>query len=249
MIKPPFLETAQKAINKHYPGYKCAFVAGSMLRGQETANSDIDIVVVYDDEFEDIHRNSVIEDGWPIEFFVHNKKANDYFMDKDRQRGMCIMMDMVANGLPLPELNEIARERQFKASEMIRYGPPALSEEEIENRRYFITDSLDDLDESRPALERFGTLSNLYHQIGDLYLRGKGLWTGQGKSLGRLLRRTDINFSEKFEAAFLRAYQNELSDVRSLAEDILNLYGGRCFEGYRRQAPNDWKNFELEEEK
>ena len=122
MIKPPFLETAQKAINKHYPGYKCAFVAGSMLRGQETATSDIDIVVIYDDDFEDVHRNSVIENGWPVEFFVHNVKANDYFMEQDRKRGMYIMMDMVANGLPLPELNEMARERQLKASEMIRSG-------------------------------------------------------------------------------------------------------------------------------
>lgn len=248
MIKPPFLETAQKAINKHYPGYKCAFVAGSMLRGQETANSDIDIVVIYDDEFEDVHRNSVIEDGWPVEFFVHNKKANDYFMEQDRKRGMYIMMDMVANGLPLPELNEIARERQLKANEMIRSGPPALSEEEIENRRYFITDSLDDLDEGRPALERFGTLSNLYHQIGDLYLRGKGLWTGQGKSLGRLLRRADLNFSEKFETAFEKAYQGDLLAVRNIGEDVLNSYGGRFFAGYRRQAPNDWKDFKLEQE-
>lgn len=248
MIKPPFLETAQKAINKYYPGYKCAFVAGSMLRGQETATSDIDIVVIYDGEFEDVHRNSVIEDGWPVEFFVHNKKANDYFMEQDRKRGMYIMMDMVANGLPLPELNETAKERQLKASEMIRSGPPALSEEEIENRRYFITDSLDDLDEGRPALERFGTLSNLYHQIGDLYLRGKGLWTGQGKSLGRLLRRADVDFSRNFEMAFEKAYQGDLLAVRNIGEDVLNSYGGRLFAGYKRQAPNDWKDFKLEQE-
>ncbi len=248
MIKPPFLETAQKAIDKHYPGYKCAFVAGSMLRGQETATSDIDIVVIYDDEFEDVHRNSVIEDGWPVEFFVHNIKANDYFMEQDRKRGMYIMMDMVANGLPLPELNEIARERQFKASEMIRSGPPALSDAEIEDRRYLITDGIDDLDEGRPALERFGTLSNLYHQIGDLYLRGKGLWSGNGKSLGRLLRRADVNFSRNFEIAFEKAYQGDFLAVRNIGEDVLNSYGGRLFAGYKRQAPKEWKDFKIEKQ-
>lgn len=247
MIKPPFLETAQKAINKHYPGYKCAFVAGSMLRGQETANSDIDIVVIYDDEFEDVHRNSVIEDGWPIEFFVHNKKANDYYMNKDRKRGMCIMMDMIANGVPLPEANDMAKERQIRAKEIIHSGPPVLSDAEIEDRRYLITDGIDDLDEGRSALERFGTLSNLYHQIGDLYLRGKGLWSGNGKSLGRLLRRADGNFSRNFEIAFEKAYQGDFLAVRNISEDVLNSYGGRLFAGYRRQAPNDWKDFKLEE--
>lgn len=127
MSKPPFLETAQKAINKYYPGYKCAFVAGSMLRGQETATSDIDIVVIYEDEFQDVHRQSVVEDGWPIEFFVNNPKSNDYFMEEDRKRGMYIMMDMVANGLPLPEVNERVKERQARARDMIDSGPPILS--------------------------------------------------------------------------------------------------------------------------
>jgi hypothetical protein len=249
MSKPPFLETAQKAINKYYPGYKCAFVAGSMLRGQETATSDIDIVVIYEDEFQDVHRQSVIEDGWPIEFFVHNKKANDYYMDKDRKRGMCIMMDMVANGIPLPEVNEMVKERQARARDMIDSGPPVLSEKEIEDCRYSITDSLDDLDENRSALERFGTLSNLYHQMGDLYLRGKGLWSGQGKSLGRLLRRADVNFSEEFEVAFEKAYQGDLLAVRNISEDVLNIYGGRLFEGYKRTAPEEWKNFRSEQEK
>ncbi len=248
MIKAPFLETAQKAIDKHYPGYKCAFVAGSMLRGQETSASDIDIVVIYDDEFEDVHRNSVIESGWPIEFFVHNIRANDYFMEQDRKRGMCIMMDMIANGIPLPEISEMVKERQLRAKEMISSGPPALSVEEIESRRYLITDGIDDLDESRSALERFGTLSNLYTQMGDFYLRGRGLWSGQGKSLGRLLRKADINFSERFETAYSKAFQGELLDVRAFSEDVLNSYGGRYFEGYRRQAPKDWKDLKIEKE-
>ena len=99
-MRPDYLTTAKRALQKHYPGHACAFVAGSVVRGDATATSDIDIVVLYDDPFEDVHRFSVIEDGWPVEFFVHNRRANTYFMEKDRARGMCVMMDMVAHGWP-----------------------------------------------------------------------------------------------------------------------------------------------------
>ncbi len=243
MSKPPFLETARNALKKLYPRYECAFVAGSMLRGEETAASDIDIVVIYDDEFEEIHRNSVVENGWPIEFFVHNRNANDYFMEKDRQRGMCIMMNMVANGISLPGETDISKERQAKAKAIIEAGPPTLSDAEIEDRRYFITDGIDDLDDNRPALERFGTLCNLYNQLGDFYLRSRRLWSGQGKSLGRLIRLTDPNFAKDFEEAFATGFQGDFSKIIPLAESILSPHGGRCFAGYERPASKEWKDF------
>ena len=248
MSRPYFLEAAKSALKKYYPRYQCAFVAGSMLRGEDTATSDIDIVVFYDDEFEEVHRYSAIDSGWPIEFFVHNRKSHDYYMDKDRQRGMCVIMDMVAKGIALPEDNDMAKERRTKAQEIIDSGPPALSDAELEDRRYFITDSIDDLDENKPALERFGTLAKLYDQLGDLYLRGQGLWSGHGKSLGRLLRQNDPIFAEKYEASFASAFQGDFDEVRLLAESLLSEYGGRYFDGYDRPAPKDaWKNFKPEE--
>ena len=219
-----------------------------MLRGEDTETSDIDIVVIHDDKFEDVHRNSVIVDGWPIEFFVHNRQSHDYYMDQDRQSGMCIIMNMVVSGLPLPEDNDWTRERKAKAQAVIDAGPPVLSDEDIEDCRYFITDSIDDLDESRPALECFGTLSRLYDQLGDFYLRGKGLWSGKGKSLGRLLRQEDTAFAKEYEEAFARAFQGDFEKIRTLAENLLNEHGGRCFDGYKRPALKDWKDFKPEGE-
>lgn len=135
MNKPDFLKTAKKALKKFYPNCECAFVAGSMLRGEESATSDIDVVVIYGDEFEGIHRNSIIENGWSIEFFVHNRQSLDYYMNLDRQCGMCIIMDMVVSGLVIPEANDFTRERKAKAQKFIDAGPPILSDMEIEDRR------------------------------------------------------------------------------------------------------------------
>lgn len=90
---------------------------------------------------------------------------------------------------------------------------------------------------------RFGTLSNLYNQLGDLYLRGKGLWSGHGKSLGRLLKKHDPDFAEAYEEEFSKAFQGSFKKIRKLTNSVLNSYGGRCFHDYKRSAPKDWRDF------
>lgn len=150
MNRPDFLTAAKNALKKHHPKALCAFVAGPMLRGEATAASDIDIIVLYDDAFQNIHRDSVIEDGWPIEFFVHNTKANDFFIEKDRQSGRCLTAHMLVTGLVLPHENALSQERRVTAQKVIDLGPPPLTDMQIEDRRYFITDSIDDLETHRP---------------------------------------------------------------------------------------------------
>lgn len=66
MSRPDFLETAGNALETYYPGYSCAFVAESMHRGEATCRSDIDIVVLFQNGFGDVHRYSVTENTWPI---------------------------------------------------------------------------------------------------------------------------------------------------------------------------------------
>jgi len=241
--RPAFLDAARQALEIFYPDCDSGFAAGSVLRGEETDKSDIDIVVLYGPEFEDIHRHSAIVAGWPVEFFVQNPAAQDYFMEKDRRRGHCVIMDMVANGIAIPEDTPLSRQRREKAQEMIAAGPPVLTEEEMEDRRYFITDTLDDLDAEKPLLDMFGTLANLYNMLGDFYLRAQGRWSGHGKALGRILRKNDAEFAAEYEAAFAAGFSGNFSPVTALAETVLAPYGGRCFAGLKRSAPEEWRSF------
>jgi len=241
--KPSFQDAALMALEEHYPDRLCAIAAGSVLRGEATEKSDIDMVVLYGDDFTDIHRFSAVIAGWPVEFFVHNTQAQDYFMDRDRQRGMCVMMDMIANGLILPENAPLALTQRSKAQKLIAAGPDDLTETEIEDRRYFISDTLDDLDASKPVLDMYGTLANLYNQLGDFVLRAQGKWSGHGKALGRILRREDATLATAFEQAFTAAYQGDYAPVITLGETLLAPYGGRCFAGLKRTASSDWRNF------
>ena len=239
MDKPDFLETARKAIKKHYPDCECAFIAGSVARGEGTKLSDIDIMVIYKSDYQNPHRNSVIEDTWPIEFFVNTPETSDYFIEQDIKSGTHATIHMLLNSIAFPDDNHFVTERRTKAQAVLDQGPPKLSKEDIEDRRYFITDLLDDLDENRAQIDQFGTLAKLYQQTGDFYLRTQNLWSAEGKTLGRLIREANPDFASNFEKSLSSAYQGDLSDIRTCVENLLKSFGGRCFEGYKRNAPKD----------
>ena len=59
------LEAAKRFITEKFADCQAALLAGSVIRGEETATSDLDIVV-FDEKIESAYRESLIEYGWPI---------------------------------------------------------------------------------------------------------------------------------------------------------------------------------------
>lgn len=246
-MRPDFLETAKRALDKHYSGAIGGFVGGSMTRGEGTSTSDIDIGVLFDETFEDVHRNSVVEDGWPIEFFVHNPQSLDYFFDKDRLRGMCIMPTIVATGIMIPDEHPLMLRQREKAARVIEAGPPHLDDDERDLRRYWISDLVDDLEGAESAAVRNATLALLHDRLGDFHLRAAGKWSGVGKALLRCLRADDVGYAERFETAFTTAFEGKgVAPVLALVKETLAPHGGALWEGYRAAAPPDWREFKKE---
>jgi hypothetical protein len=237
------IEAATFALRKHYPDSLGGFAAGSVMRGHGTATSDIDLVVLYDDAFEDVHRSSVIEEGWPIEFFVHNAKAQDYFFEQDRQRGVCVMPSMVASGTMIPESCPELIVQQRKAQRIVAAGPPPLEEAELEFRRYLLTDLLDDLIDAEEPGVLIAILARVHELLGDFALRGHRRWSGHGKALLRCLRQFDAELASRFQRAFAEGFGGDVTAVVELADSILAPFGGRLWAGYRASASDDWKAF------
>jgi hypothetical protein len=241
-MRPDPIETAIKALHIHYPDSIGAFVSGSVIRGDATPTSDIDIAVLYDQSFDDIHRFSTTVDDWPIEFFVHNKKAQEFYFEKDRRRGMCIMPTIVAYGVIIPAANTLLLDQQRTALEIIEAGPPVLSSEDIDLRRYAITDQLDDFTDATNIGARNAILSQLHNRLGDFYLRTLNQWSGEGKSLIRVMGEFDPEFCTEFVRSFRTAYSSDSNlEILNLATKILAPYGGRIRDGYYSSAPNDWR--------
>src|SRR5680860_1516358 len=77
-----------------------AWLAGSTVTGTATATSDLDITVLLADT-DDVHRESLTYQGWPVEVFVHTQTSIRHFVHADTQRRRPTMARMVATGNPL----------------------------------------------------------------------------------------------------------------------------------------------------
>jgi hypothetical protein len=232
------ISTAEHALGSRFPEAACAFVAGSILRGQGTVASDIDLVVIYD-RLDAAWRESFIDGGFPVEAFVHDPETLGWFIDQDIELGYPIMADMVATGRVIG--SDVVRANTLKAyaAGIISNGPPPLATKRRDLLRYVITDMLDDLRGTRSLAEIRAIAAQLFQPLADLTLLGRGTWSGKGKWIPRLLATLDRQLAQQFDDAFRLAAEGNSAAILALADNELARHGGAFFAGDKRQAPGN----------
>jgi len=233
---------AARILADRYPDADCIFLAGSVIRGQATDYSDLDIVVVYE-QVERARRESFIYASWPVEVFVHDPQTLDYFFRKvDRVSGVPSLADMVANGIALPTVTAIAMQARRLAMAILEEGPPPWSDRETATSRYLITDLVDDIRDPRSHEELVAALTRLYPAVAEHFLRANGWWSAKGKSIPRRLRQADPDFAKAFDDAFRSGFEGRGADpVIGLCQRALEPSGGWLFDGHALDAPDDWR--------
>lgn len=229
------LAAARTCLATRFTGASHLFVAGSILRGDGNAFSDIDLVVLYP-KLERAWRESLVLDGFPIEAFVQDPETLAYFFKSDAERGVPVIIDMVANGVIVGDGSAEAAVQQHRARQILAAGPRPLAGAPLDAMRYIVTDLADDLRAERPADEVAAIAAQLYPRLIDLMLLGRGQWTGNGKWGPRLLRRFDAGLAEVAAEAFRDAVQGKAAALLALTDEELARHGGRLFEGYRSDA-------------
>ncbi|MBO9128422.1 nucleotidyltransferase domain-containing protein [Bacillus sp. 165] len=225
------LDAARQFVNEVFPACRGALLAGSIVRGEGTESSDLDIVVI-DDGVEASYRESLVRFGWPIEMFVHNSVSYQTFVEEDRGRGRPSMANMLAEGIVLKD-DGIMDKLKEEATTLLLQGPEPLTEEQIKVRRYFITDTLDDFIGSVKREEDLFIAATLAEQLHEFVLRINKQWTGQSKWIVRALKVYNPVFCEKFTEAFDIFYrQGDKEKIIVLTDEVLQPYGGRLFEGF-----------------
>ena len=96
------LEAAQKFVHRHYPNCQGALLAGSVVRGEATETSDLDIVV-FDKDMKSSYRESFVEFGWAIEVFMHNLTSYKLYFEDDCLRARPSMPRMVSEGIVIKD--------------------------------------------------------------------------------------------------------------------------------------------------
>ncbi|MEE1925783.1 nucleotidyltransferase domain-containing protein [Pseudomonas sp. 147P] len=235
------LAVAGAVVQARYPEAAFAYVAGSIMRGQGTRFSDIDLVVVFD-RLEAAYRESFLVDGVPVEAFVHDPQTLAWFIQEDAKRGRPSMLNMVVEGVVIGEEGSTAQALRDHASALLAAGPAPLASTALDTLRYEITDALDDLQGDRPASEILAIGAMLHPRLVELALRGRGRWYGTGKWAPRLLNELDASLGDRFDAAFRALFTGgDTALLIDLAEAELALQGGRLFDGDRRCAPASWR--------
>ena len=230
------VEAARGVWRERYAGARVIFPAGSVMRGEATETSDLDIVVVFE-SLPNAYREAFTFGGWPVEAFVHDPETLRWFFEKGRRSGMPSLVHMVIEGTEVPEACELSAELKREAVELYEAGPPPFDADELQLRRYRLTDWVDDIRFPRSDEELTASGASLYQDAADFFFRSRGLWSAHSKTIPRRMRETDAGFASKFLAAFEALFKEKRNaPAIALVEELLAPFGGPLFDGFRMEA-------------
>jgi hypothetical protein len=225
------VEAARALVSERFPAARAAFLGGGVLSPSRTVTSDLDIVVLLAGPPAP-YRESLRWRGWPVETFVHDRDSIESFFAKDTARRRPTLARMCARGVVLVDADGSAAQVGDRALAVLAAGPPAVTSTDLRDRRYGLTDLVDDLAGSTDPGETAVIGSNVWAATAELALIQAGAWLGSGKWLLRELRATDADLAARMVAAI-----GDSRQLIDLAAEVLDRVGGRLWAGYRVPAP------------
>lgn len=223
--------TAKRFIKINHPECEGAMLAGSCARGEATATSDLDIIILYAGENR-AYRESLLFDGWPVEVFVYTGEAYQNFFASDAERGIPSLPRMVSEAVVLKESPAVTK-MISEASSIFGAGPSAWNKQKVDHNRYMITNLIDDFLDKEIGGEAYFLANTIVNDLAIFSLRSRQHWIGSGKWMFRELRSMDSNLANQFEQSLEAFYkQHDKRPIVQLADDCLEPFGGRLFEGH-----------------
>jgi predicted nucleotidyltransferase len=228
-------DAVAQQIAQRYPGADAVFLAGSIVRGEGTATSDLDIVVVTSYDKQAPYRESLLLAQWPVELFVHTPESLERFFQKDIADRSPSLPQMCIEGTVIASVHEAGERIKARAQALLDQGPPVLSEADILQYRYILSDLLSDLEGSVLAIETPFILQRLLTVAIAAYLAHHRAWSGQGKWLWRALLRANPSVADQLAEA-LQDAESTSAIKRWVENKVLTPLGGPLFEGYYLSA-------------
>jgi hypothetical protein len=249
MTKTEARNVLERLKNARYSDAKAIFWTGSVVSGDDTERSDLDIIVVFK-ELTNAYREAFLYEGWNIDAFIHDSATLAYFFEKiDKSSGLLALPRMVQEGLLITTPSAFSTALQQRARACIEAGPPAWDKAEIDQERFLITDKLDDILAPKDRAEQIASTAWLFEALASFYFRAQGKWRASGKSIVRYLRNEDADFADRYLKSFEDVFENATTDsLETLVHEVLAPYGGLLWEGYVSDAPKEYRTHSLTEE-
>jgi hypothetical protein len=229
------VDAARAIAEGHHPDARAAFLGGSVITDRRTATSDLDIVVLLHGAPAP-YRLSVHERGWPVELLVHTEESWHAFVEREVRNRKSPLMWMCANGVLLIDRDGVGARVSAHAKSLAAAGPPPMPAEEIDDRRYALTDLLDDLVGCTDPGERLFICTELARRTAELALALNTAWNGGGKWLARRLDATAPGLSTRLHNGVQHALAGQTSSLVTAVDEVLDQAGGRLWASYRRSG-------------
>lgn len=226
---------AERFIATMFPNADIAVVGGSTARGERTATSDLDLLLLGEDLFDafDDDRTGLAStyefEGEVIEVFAYTRAGFDEWAGRGIAEHRPVIVHLLVEGEVLRG-GDRADELRRAWGAVLDTGP-AVTDHELMMRRYVITDVLDDLRDATDPLERTVLAHILFQRTAELILLGARQWVATGKHLPRRLRALEPRRAESLSRPLLAGDLGAFADA---VEAELDRAGGRVQAGFTR---------------
>lgn len=233
------VDVARELVAARFPGALGAMLAGSACTVHRTATSDLDILVFLGGPPAPF-RETTRHDGWLVELFVQTHTSYATFIERETRERRSPLLHMCAEGRLLVDADGVVAAIQSDAQQQLAAGPAPLTDRERDDRRYALTDQLDDLLGCQDDDELTIIGARLLTWTAELALLERRCWLSQGKWLLRRLRAAEPALSRDLIDAYrcLVALDGR-QKLAQVARRVLDESGGPLMEGYHRDAPAD----------
>lgn len=226
-------EIAERFVAATYPRAEIAIIAGSTARGERTATSDIDLLLLGSSLFDVEGKQSEAAthefEGEVFEVFAYTPQGFAEWARRGVDQHRPVIVHMLVEGVPIRSSASLDGFRGHWGD--VLAAGPSLDATESAFRRYVITDLLNDLRDTTDALERQVVAGVLFERVAELMLLTSGRWVATGKWLPRRLRALDRDRADALSAPLLAG---DLTGFAARVEDELGRAGGRVQAGFVR---------------
>lgn len=199
-----------------------------------TENSDIDLIVVYEQPLT-TYREKLRWNGWLLDTFVFDAEAIHGSMILARNNGNSVLAHSIKNAEIISLSDSSLMERIRHLSIRIADAPPLARS--LENQRQLLTGLIDDFGGLNDAQSKIFVLSEIFHSLIDIILSKYGESGGSKRYAARLLRAKDPQLLDALAGSYEDAIGGSPDGFVTLAKATLHIAGGELREGFRMKLP------------
>ncbi|MBM7551996.1 nucleotidyltransferase domain-containing protein [Thalassobacillus pellis] len=232
-MKPAIKSVAERFIAEHFPEAELVFIGGSHVWGKPTHESDIDLVIIDENQHSSGLSCHKFE-GWKIEAFRYHPSSLPIHFEAAKYKGIATLIKICADGYLLLGDSEKGEELRREAANIYEHGPSPWGEKQVDQARYLITDLLSDFQASEDPQEDIYIVNEILNEMTQLILRANKEWIGWGKWNGRRLWESFPHISESLTQSYRQYFQkDDKAPFIAAVKDQLAMFGGEIFAGYK----------------